>query len=79
MQTIQINTQERFMSINEIAAILSVSVSTVRRMVHRRNITYLRVGRLRRYNFGQIVADAIRFDTHECDRKLNGQGAARFN
>jgi excisionase family DNA binding protein len=79
MKPIQIAGENRFMSIKEIAAMLSCSVSTVRRMVSRRNISYLRVGRLRRYHFAQIVEKSFRTDADYCDLTLSGASVARFN
>jgi len=79
MKPIQIAGENRFMSIKEIAAMLSCSVSTVRRMVSRRNISYLRVGRLRRYHFSQIVEESFRTDSEYCDLTLSGASVARFN
>jgi excisionase family DNA binding protein len=79
MKTIRIEGNTRFMSIKEIAAMLGCSVATVRRMIKRRNITYLRVGRLRRYHFAQIVEQSFRVNSELGERTLSGQLVDRFH
>ncbi len=79
MKPMTIPGDKRFMSVREIALTLSVSQSTIRRFVKRRQIPHLRVGRLRRYHFATIVEKSFRVDSHRDREAREDDKPGQFN
>lgn len=75
----KISEEARFMSVKEIAMKMNCSEATLRRLIKRHGIAYLRIGRLRRYNVAHVVTACLRFDSGASDVNVEQEATGRFN